>query len=398
MDGAALLAALNNSTQQQQQHQQQQQQPIVKTSTTAFNGEIDSFPLKGEHVTLVPFSKGDHELGSSKLKLDNVVNYAWTRGYFEGQLVATLNDLIAYAIVTPGKREGAVRVLHMNSDQRVLLKGMKGKVKDLAFNNKEPLLACVDEFGNVFVFKIQEKSQQLDTQLLQQINHNSSNEELNKLRVIWCPYLPEEDEPEDERKRMLAVTRNDTAEVIDLDIVTDEFGPGPHNAPDKIDSGRLIIKDKAFINDAAFSPDGTALATACTDGSVRFFQVYMPGGGSTASEAGSSGSPAGPRCLHEWSPHGGKPVSGLFFLDNHKDPRPDAQFWKYAVTGCDLNSELKIWSCETWSCLQTVRVRPSDGGDLAFKAALDKSAKFLLLSDIHRKNVYVLQIREVSQS
>ena len=41
--------------------------------------------------------------------------------------------MTAYALVTPGKREGAVRVLHSVSEERVLLKGMKGKVKDVAF-------------------------------------------------------------------------------------------------------------------------------------------------------------------------------------------------------------------------------------------------------------------------
>ena len=47
------------------------------------------------------------------------------------------------------------------------------------------------------------------------------------------------------------------------------------------------------ILDAAFSPDGSALATACSDGQVKFFQVYMQ-------EEGP------PRCLHQWSPHEGK--------------------------------------------------------------------------------------------
>jgi enhancer of mRNA-decapping protein 4 len=49
-----------------------------------------------------------------------------------------------------------------------------------------------------------------------------------------------------------------------------------------------------------------------------------------------------PRCLHQWSPHQGRPVTSLFFLDNHAHYQPDIQFWKYAVTGCDGNSELKV--------------------------------------------------------
>ena len=32
-----------------------------------------------------------------------------------------------------------------------------------------------------------------------------------------------------------------------------------------------------------------------------------------------------------------------------------SQFWKFAVTGCNQNQELKVWSCETWHCLQTIR-------------------------------------------
>lgn len=30
-----------------------------------------------------------------------------------------------------------------------------------------------------------------------------------------------------------------------------------------------------------------------------------------------------PRCLHQWNPHDGKPLSALFFLDNHKNPTPE---------------------------------------------------------------------------
>ena len=126
------------------------------------------------------------------------------------------------------------------------------------------------------------------------------------------------------------------------------------------------------------------MATASADGQVKFFQVYMHG-------------TENPRCLHQWKPHDGQPVSSLFFLDNHKDHQPDEQFWKYALTGSNQNTELKLWSCENWTCLQTVQIKHTssgiqDGKPMALKAVLDLSAQYLLLSDIHRKIVYVLQL------
>ena len=82
-------------------------------------------------------------------------------------------------------------------------------------------------------------------------------------------------------------------------------GKGVHEAR-TIKSGHQTIHDHGdAIMAASFSPDGTALATASADGEVKFFQVYMHGD-------------EGPRCLHKWKPHDGKPVSILYFLDNHK--------------------------------------------------------------------------------
>jgi enhancer of mRNA-decapping protein 4 len=82
----------------------------------------------------------------------------------------------------------------------------------------------------------------------------------------------------------------------------------------------------------------------------------------------------------------------------HRDHNPDEQFWKFAVTGSNQNSELKLWSCENWTCLQTVQFQSSDEiKNVALKAALDLSAQFLLLSDIYRKNVFVLQMQQDSQ-
>ena len=104
------------------------------------------------------------------------------------------------------------------------------------------------------------------------------------------------------------------------------------------------------------------------------------------------------RCLHQWQPHEGKPLSSLFFLDDHKHPNPDIQFWKFAITGADYNRELKIWSCETWNCLQIVSfTAPMDVPSNfqvhpCMKVVLDLSANYLVMSDTKRVVLYVLQM------
>ena len=84
-----------------------------------------------------------------------------------------------------------------------------------------------------------------------------------------------------------------------------------------------------------------------------------------------------------------------YHLLHFQEHQPDEQFWKFALTGSSQNTEFKLWSCENWTCLQTVLIKPvstQDGKPMALKAVLDLSAQYLLLSDIHRKIVYVLKL------
>lgn len=63
------------------------------------------------------------------------------------------------------------------------------------------------------------------------------------------------------------------------------------------------------------------------------------------------------------------------------------------MTGVEGNSEIKIWTCETWSCLQTLRYAPDDDSSssaLKLKVAVDITANFILISDMQRKVIFLL--------
>lgn len=95
------------------------------------------------------------------------------------------------------------------------------------------------------------------------------------------------------------------AEVWDIHILTSKYGAGPLFSDKKYEGYVEIDDHKLDVIDASLSPDGTAIATAGLDGYVKFFQVQ------TCTVEGDK-----LKCLHQWQPHNGKPLSSLFFLDN----------------------------------------------------------------------------------
>lgn len=296
-------------------------------------------------------------------------------------------------MIAAATKAGVVRVVNRQTGERTLIKGMEGAVQDIAFAHipQEIILAIVDMKGNLFIHKAYEVVSDLMCSLLLHIMPDTScvPQAGDFFRVIWCPYIPEvpddiedNDEPSSSQhlpSYLLALSRGRKVELWNVKMVIDIHQEGPVK-PGMVETGYLeIMEHTKPIVDAAFAPDGTAVATASLDGEVKFFQVYMENGKK-------------PKCLHQWTPHRGQPVSSLFFLDNHKNYNPDIQFWKFAITGANNNSELKVWSCESWTCLQTLvfQVRPDRENKL--NACIDLASGYLLLSDFHHKVLYVLEL------
>lgn len=342
-----------------------------------------SFEILAQEVT-VNCSAGNHNHGSSKVKLTDVVDYNWELRFYVGQLLAVhLNGrVIAYGM--KGKKGGMVRVTNLETNRRVLIREMNGLVQDISFAliPQQIILGCVDEEGSLFVYNIDDRSDAIECTLLMNVIHPSS--QTSNYRVIWCPYVPygEDCDSLDDPAKLLVLLNGSTVEVWDVGVVNNRYGTGPIQ-PHTSYEGYVEIKGHTLdVVDASFSPDGTALATASLDGLVKFFQVYM-----LENEK--------PRCLHEWNPHEGAALSCLLFLDNLHTYGPDSRCWKFAITGSNFNSELKIWSCESWTCLQTINFisNPnSPSPQLFLKARLDMTGQYLLLSDINNRIMHVLQL------
>lgn len=350
-------------------------------------------------------SAGDHDHGSSKMKLTDMVDFNFGLRLCPGHLIAIhrTGQYIAYGLKS--KDQGLVRVLNTLTKEKTLIKGVRGLIYDIsfAFCTAEILLGFVDEEGTLFVYEIFGEEAELRHKLVVQLSVATqvrSGGASVSSRVTWCPYVPsygEDDVSAAEHSKLLVLLRlGGSAEVVDVaelarsgpnhvgDAMGAVGGDGPAASPTTTMDGYVRLDDcHSNVVDASFSPDGTALATAGQDGYVKFFQVFLRDG-------------ERPRCLHEWRPHDGKALSSLLFLDNINTYGTDCKFWKFAVTGALNNSELKVWSCETWTCTQTI-VFSADprapSPDLYLKARLDASGTHLLLTETNCRLLYVLQVR-----
>ncbi|EDW29114.1 GL18592 [Drosophila persimilis] len=348
--------------------------------------------IKTNHTKILA-SASVHTRGSSKVKLKNIVDYKWERKYYyPGHLVAVHRDgkHLAYAINVNNKAtgmEGMVRVCNISTSMRALIKGMSGEVLDLQFahTDRERILAVID-VSSLFVYKIDLIEGNLLCNLVLKVEDPIANYQPEYDMVSWCPYVcnsssagaPGDD---DDENQLLIWSRSRQFQVFHVKMIISEHGRGKIN-PTVLDAGYLKIEEDSLITCAALSPDGTTVAAACADGLVRFYQIYFF-------------DVRNPRCLHEWKPHDGKKVNSLFFLDNINKPVEES-YWQHVITTSDNNTEIKLWNCSLWECLQTINIVAALAVPGQFIAGIDRSANYLVVSCLESLAVYVMQIGSVS--
>ncbi|KAF3854408.1 hypothetical protein F7725_022463 [Dissostichus mawsoni] len=305
------------------------------------------------------------------MKIQPVAKYDWEHKYYYGRLIAVSNSFVAYAI-RGANNHAMIRVLSVGSAERSLLKGFTGAVTDLAFAHLDSsLLGCVDEAGNLMVWQLTCTASKI---LYPDIGGSYPTARRLPAELPPPPHMEDNEENQDDPSQTLALLHEDLAEVWDLEVLRATYSSWPVDAAD-VKDGLITVKGHTQrVSEGALSPDGTVLATASHDGYIKFWQIYIEGGENQ------------PRCLHELRPHGGRPFPAFFSATTTKDRTPT-----------DQNQELKLWCTVSWTCLQTIRFSPDMFNSSvlpSLKASLDLSSEFLILTDVQRKVLYVMELRQ----
>ncbi|CAF3483507.1 unnamed protein product [Rotaria sp. Silwood1] len=328
-----------------------------------------------------------------------IVDHNWESRYYSGHLVATCGNFVAYSL----KRQNGddiVCVFYKQVDFRsVINPPFSGDIHDLVFSfSEDVLLACVDQASHLRIYRIEKNDEpnELQHTLILFVDLQYSNNQCPPT-LSWCYFIPDSNDSEDnDAYTMLSVTRGSNVEVLNVDIASQSCISENMLNLNQIVNGRLTYEDNnGNVTCVCFSPDGTALGTGTDKGEIKFFSINFD-------------QPQMCRCLHLWIPHENRSISSLFFLDDHKNLTQDTQLWRYAISGCDQNRELKVWSCTNWSCLQIIRFQysfidsvfhsSSSSQMPILKASIDLTSRFLVLSDINRNSMYVLTIYQDAEN
>lgn len=206
-------------------------------------------------------------------------------------------------------------------------------------------------------------------------------------RISWCPaVIQPKGEDDDYASQLLVWTLGATFQCFSVNTIIESQGGGSYYLAD-LDKGILqFTENTQRITCATFSPDGTTLAVGNDNGNVYFYQIYL-----------YLEDPM-PRRLHQWTPHEAQPISSLIFLDNHAVDDGGGQgnaFWVYALTATRNNTEIKLWRCDNWSCIQRIQFKANFEKTLYFKMEIDQSSQYLVLSEQNQRVLYAMQIQQL---
>ncbi|CAK9148903.1 unnamed protein product [Ilex paraguariensis] len=316
-----------------------------------------------------------------QLEVTPITKYGSDPGLFLGRQIAVNKNYICY-----GLKQGAIRVLNINTALRSLFKGLSQKVTDMAFFAEDVhLLASASVHGRVYVWKItegpdEEDKPQITGKIVIAIQIVGEGESVHP-RVCWHCH----------KQEVLVVgigklvLRIDTTKVGKGEVFSAEE-PLKCHVDELIDGVQLVGSHSGEVTDLSMCQwMTTRLVSASVDGTIKLWEdrKILP--------------------IAVLRPHDGEPVNSVTFFT--APLRPDHIV---LITGGPLNREVKIWAsaseegwllpsdAESWQCTQTLELTSTAEvrvGEAFFNQVTPLSqAGLLLLANAKKNAIYAVHL------
>ncbi|XP_024976086.1 enhancer of mRNA-decapping protein 4-like [Cynara cardunculus var. scolymus] len=316
-----------------------------------------------------------------QLEVTPITKYGSDPGLVVGRQIAVNKTYICY-----GLKQGAIRVLNINTALRSLLKGLAQRVTDMAFFAEEVhLLASASIDGRVYVWKLTESPDeddkpQISRKIVIAIQITGEGESVHP-RVCWHCHKQE--------VLVVGIGRRilkiDTTKVGRGEVYSAEEPLKCH--VDKLLNGvQFVGNHDGEVTDLSMCQwMTTRLVSASVDGTIKIWEdrKQLP--------------------IAVLRPHDGLPVNSVTFLT--APHRPDHII---LITGGPFNHEMKIWASESeegwllpsdadsWHCTQTLELKNSGEPrveDSFFNQVVALSqAGLLLLANAKKKAIYAVHL------
>ncbi|GMR50972.1 hypothetical protein PMAYCL1PPCAC_21167 [Pristionchus mayeri] len=344
---------------------------------------------------------------SSRVQSTMLSDYKWDGTQLRptsDRLLSVAGNFLSYRLSHDSSVE-AVRVFERESRQRSLIKGFRDAIVDLAWSRTTNMLAVLDASSNLYVYHVTDKCgiqkhvnlrwededgcellkgatlANLDAQEEEKENPSSRNSTTggpaySRPRLIWCPYVPEDEEPT-EHLNMLAITRGRSVHVVNITALKAAMPEGAEfidlAAAREIEGAVMTEQLEHPITTLCMSPDATAMAVGDTSGQVSFFIIEV----------------ASIKFAHNWRPAAmTSPVKDLFFLDNCDQ---GDSFWRFCMAVDEEGRQLFLYECENWTCIGRLRMESSMKNG-RFMVQVDPTARYVLLTDIDGANLFCIAL------
>ncbi|CAG0880123.1 unnamed protein product [Darwinula stevensoni] len=287
--------------------------------------------------------------------------------------VSLLGQHVAYAMTCENHELGMLCIVSSKDIREVVVRRVRGPICDLTFTRSaiDNLLAVIDAFGDVYVYEMGETK--FGSLQVTNLLHISQSADFASYYHLLCWYA-------DDYSKILLVTDDHNSQVWDIKSILEKQGQGSYFREDIGHSCVRLSHHSAPITCGVIAPEGKAVATVSLDGRLKVFFINLSFGQYSREMP----------CVQSWEPHKGKTLSSVHFL-NKEAPRQFSYQWIIA-TACDQNSEIKIWSMETFTCLQVIRFRPSAGPLYQLKLEADLFINFLFFVDTTTSHCYILEL------